>query len=56
MCKKIPYWCISQPHHLGHRAFRSELAAGTTPDIQRTNLATVVLSLKSMGVDDLIGL
>ena len=27
----------------------------TTPEIQRTNLANVVLTLKAMGVDDVLG-
>jgi len=35
-------------------AFKHELLAGTVPEIQRTNLANVVLLLKSLGVDNLL--
>ncbi len=35
-------------------AFDNELEEATVPEIQRTNLASVVLLLKSLGVDDLI--
>lgn len=36
------------------RQFKEELLATTVPEIQRTNLANVVLLLKSLGVDDLL--
>jgi pre-mRNA-splicing factor ATP-dependent RNA helicase DHX16 len=35
-------------------AFDNELEEATVPEIQRTNLGSVVLLLKSLGVDDLI--
>merc|ERR1711991_1024700 len=35
-------------------AFENELDEATVPEIQRTNLGSVVLLLKSLGVDDLI--
>ena len=35
-------------------AFRNEMHASSIPEIQRTNLATTVLSLKAMGINDLI--
>ncbi|KAI9814132.1 MAG: hypothetical protein M1826_002310 [Phylliscum demangeonii] len=35
-------------------AFYNELDENTTPEIQRTNLASVVLLLKSLGINDLI--
>lgn len=35
-------------------AFKNELLKTTVPEIQRTNLANVVLLLKSLGVDDLL--
>lgn len=35
-------------------AFQNELDEATVPEIQRTNLTSVVLLLKSLGVDDLI--
>lgn len=35
-------------------AFNNELDENTTPEIQRTNLANVVLLLKSVGVNDLL--
>lgn len=35
-------------------AFDNELDEATVPEIQRTNLGSVVLLLKSLGVDDLI--
>jgi pre-mRNA-splicing factor ATP-dependent RNA helicase DHX38/PRP16 len=35
-------------------AYKLELLANTVPEIQRTNLANVVLLLKSLGVDDLL--
>ncbi|CAA82662.1 putative pre-mRNA-splicing factor ATP-dependent RNA helicase mog-1 [Caenorhabditis elegans] len=36
------------------RQFKDELLKSTVPEIQRTNLANVVLLLKSLGVDDLL--
>ena len=36
------------------RQFREELLAATVPEIQRTNLANVVLLLKSLGVENLL--
>jgi len=36
-------------------AFNNELEANTVPEIQRTNLSGVVLLLKSLGINDLIG-
>ncbi|SJX65252.1 probable PRP2-RNA-dependent ATPase of DEAH box family [Sporisorium reilianum f. sp. reilianum] len=35
-------------------AFRNEMDENTTPEIQRTNLANVVLLLKSLGINDLL--
>lgn len=35
-------------------SFQNELEQATVPEIQRTNLGTVVLMLKSLGIDDLI--
>ncbi len=39
----------------GGRAYRDEMLPTAVPEIQRTNLASTVLSLKAMGVNDLIG-
>lgn len=36
------------------RQFKEELLTITVPEIQRTNLANVVLLLKSLGVQDLL--
>jgi pre-mRNA-splicing factor ATP-dependent RNA helicase DHX16 len=36
-------------------AFNNELEANTVPEIQRTNLCAVVLLLKSLGINDLLG-
>ena len=36
------------------RAYRDEMLPTAVPEIQRTNLASTVLSLKAMGVNDLI--
>uniref|UniRef100_A0A915C1J7 RNA helicase n=1 Tax=Parascaris univalens TaxID=6257 RepID=A0A915C1J7_PARUN len=36
------------------RQFKEEMLVATVPEIQRTNLANVVLLLKSLGVDDLL--
>ena len=36
------------------RAYKNELLSSTVPEIQRTNLANVVLLLKSLGVQDLL--
>ncbi len=36
------------------RAF-DELAPATPPEIQRSNLGSVVLQLKAMGVEDVVG-
>ncbi|KAF2012316.1 P-loop containing nucleoside triphosphate hydrolase protein [Aaosphaeria arxii CBS 175.79] len=35
-------------------AFHSEMEASTTPEIQRMNLTSVVLMLKSLGINDLV--
>jgi len=35
-------------------AYKSEMLFSTVPEIQRTNLANVVLLLKSLGVQDLL--
>ena len=35
-------------------AYRSEMLVATVPEIQRTNLANVVLLLKSLGVENLL--
>ncbi|KAF7326698.1 Pre-mRNA-splicing factor ATP-dependent RNA helicase-like protein cdc28 [Mycena venus] len=37
------------------RAFENELEATTVPEIQRTNMALTALSLKCLGIDDIIG-
>ena len=36
------------------RAYRDEMMASNVPEIQRTNLASTVLSLKAMGINDLL--
>uniref|UniRef100_A0A0B7B2H2 RNA helicase n=1 Tax=Arion vulgaris TaxID=1028688 RepID=A0A0B7B2H2_9EUPU len=36
------------------RAYRDEMLASNVPEIQRTNLASTVLSLKAMGINDLL--
>ncbi|KAK0658833.1 Pre-mRNA-splicing factor ATP-dependent RNA helicase-like protein cdc28 [Lasiodiplodia hormozganensis] len=36
-------------------AYYHELEANTTPEIQRTNLSSTVLLLKSLGINDLVG-
>ena len=36
------------------RAYRDEMLATPVPEIQRTNLATTVLQLKAMGIDDVL--
>ena len=36
------------------RAYRDEMLATAVPEIQRTNLASTVLSLKAMGINDLL--
>ena len=35
-------------------AYRAEMLVATVPEIQRTNLANVVLLLKSLGVENLL--
>lgn len=35
-------------------AYKNEMLKSTVPEIQRTNLANVVLLLKSLGVQDLL--
>ena len=37
-----------------NRQYKNELLSTTVPEIQRTNLANVVLLLKSIGVQDLL--
>lgn len=36
-------------------AFRDEMAANTVPEIQRQNLASTILMLKAMGIEDVLG-
>lgn len=36
-------------------AFKNEMMPSTIPEIQRTNLANTVLTLKAMGINDLLG-
>ena len=36
-------------------AFRSEMIESTIPEIQRQNLESVILTLKALGLNDLIG-
>ena len=36
------------------RAYRDEMLATNVPEIQRTNLADTILTLKAMGINDLI--
>jgi ATP-dependent RNA helicase DHX8/PRP22 len=36
-------------------AFKNEMLPNTIPEIQRTNLSNTVLTLKAMGVNDLLG-
>ena len=36
-------------------AFKTEMLPSSVPEIQRTNLGNVVLQLKAMGINDLIG-
>ena len=36
-------------------AFKNEMLPASVPEIQRTNLATTVLTLKAMGINDLLG-
>ena len=36
------------------RAYRDEMLATAVPEIQRTNMASTVLSLKAMGINDLL--
>ena len=36
------------------RAYRDEMLSTAVPEIQRTNLASTVLSLKAMGINDLL--
>ena len=37
------------------QAFRTEMLPSSIPEIQRTNLGNVVLQLKAMGINDLLG-
>ena len=36
------------------RAYRDEMLATAVPEIQRTNLASTLLSLKAMGINDIL--
>lgn len=40
---------------LAEQAYQSEMLPTTLPEIQRQNLESVILTLKSMGISDLIG-
>lgn len=46
-------WCLF-PRLYTQSAYKNELLTTTVPEIQRTNLANVVLLLKSLGVQDLL--
>lgn len=47
--------CLLRPNRLyTQSAFKNEMLTTTIPEIQRTNLANVVLLLKSLGVQDLL--
>lgn len=52
------WWCSRTHPPLGRlytqSAYKNELLTTTVPEIQRTNLANVVLLLKSLGVQDLL--
>ena len=36
------------------KAYKSEMQSNTYPEILRSNLGTVVLQLKKLGIDDLV--
>lgn len=51
----IPLALLRQCYRLyTEGAYKSEMLKATVPEIQRTNLANVVLLLKSLGVQDLL--
>lgn len=51
----IPCCCGSVAYRLyTEEAYRTEMFMNTIPEIQRTNLASVVLQLKCLGVKNLL--
>lgn len=46
--------CLSLLRLYTQSAYKNEMLTTTIPEIQRTNLANVVLLLKSLGVQDLL--
>ena len=48
--------CVMHPPYrlYTERAYRDEMLSTAVPEIQRTNLASTVLSLKAMGINDLL--
>jgi hypothetical protein len=47
-------WIFLDGFFIANPEFREELLTTTVPEIQRTNLANVVLLLKSLGVENLL--
>ncbi len=52
---EVPLWLTYYDYRLyTERAYRDEMLPTAVPEIQRTNLASTVLSLKAMGINDLL--
>lgn len=52
--KAVDSLCLSVFRLYTQSAYKNEMLMTTIPEIQRTNLANVVLLLKSLGVQDLL--
>jgi hypothetical protein len=48
---------VSSPHPcpFAEAAYKNEMLPTSVPEIQRTNLAMTVLTLKAMGINDMLG-
>lgn len=60
----MPHCLIHLPHfahphscvlHCAEAAYKNEMLPTSVPEIQRTNLAMTVLTLKAMGINDMLG-
>jgi ATP-dependent RNA helicase DHX8/PRP22 len=45
----------SEPLITAEAAYKNEMLPTSVPEIQRTNLAMTVLTLKAMGINDMLG-
>jgi ATP-dependent RNA helicase DHX8/PRP22 len=47
--------CLAVPISTAEAAYKNEMLPTSVPEIQRTNLSMTVLTLKAMGINDMLG-